>query len=243
MPECDHCGESFADEASYAGHLQTAHDGELSRIDRRRVAQFQADDDDDGRSLGTLVGVGLAVVLVAGLGVVAVQGFFGGSEGGGSGETGPLGLPPSGDDPALSNVERFDSAGADHVAPGARLSYPQSPPLSGPHYGGRTVSAGFYEERQSPGALVHSLEHGAVVIYYDPGVLSADARDHLRGLTTTYTDPWGSVIVTPAPTAEPAGPVVLTAWRTRLVLDAHDPDAIDAFLAEYLGRGPENPIR
>lgn len=37
MPDCRYCEESFADEDAYLEHLEEAHAGELSRIDRRRV--------------------------------------------------------------------------------------------------------------------------------------------------------------------------------------------------------------
>ncbi|TSA55267.1 MAG: DUF3105 domain-containing protein, partial [Dehalococcoidia bacterium] len=38
-------------------------------------------------------------------------------------------------------------------------------------------------------------------------------------------------------------PFILTAWDKMLKLDKYDPRVVTAFLAEYLGRGPENPIR
>lgn len=75
MPECDYCEESFDSESAYLGHLEAEHEGELGRLDQRRV-----DDLDEGRSLdvGAIV---LAVVVVGGLlvGVYAavISGGFG----------------------------------------------------------------------------------------------------------------------------------------------------------------------
>ncbi len=38
-------------------------------------------------------------------------------------------------------------------------------------------------------------------------------------------------------------PFILTAWDKMLKLDKYDPQVVKAFLAEYLGRGPESPGR
>ena len=76
--------------------------------------------------------------------------------------------------------------GRQHVRAGTRLRYAQCPPSSGDHYGER-LAAGFYgpETEQSPGAWVHSLEHGYVAILYSCGAggttcPSADELDALR---------------------------------------------------------------
>jgi hypothetical protein len=37
--------------------------------------------------------------------------------------------------------------------------------------------------------------------------------------------------------------VVLTAWRRILRLDEFDPPAAAAFIDQFRGRGPENPVR
>ena len=149
-------------------------------------------------------------------------------------------LPSSGDSRLLSDVRTFESEGRQHVATGASIEYAQTPPTSGRHYG-RSIPAGFYSSPQPYGGLVHSLEHGAVVIYYGDGV-SRSTRSRLEQLANGYQNPWGGVLAVPQP--EPfSAPLVLTAWQARLDLPSYDEGAVDAFLAEYLGRGPENPIR
>jgi hypothetical protein len=68
MPECNYCGESFADEDAYLDHLAADHEeGELSRIDRRRVASH-AGDDDGGLPLGPIVIGGLILFSAAVIG-------------------------------------------------------------------------------------------------------------------------------------------------------------------------------
>lgn len=149
-------------------------------------------------------------------------------------------LPSSGSAELLQDIQSYESQGRRHVATGSSVNYAETPPTSGTHYG-RSIPAGFYTSEQPYGGLVHSLEHGAVVIYYAPGV-SQSTRSSLEQLATGYQNPWGGVLAVPQP--EPFGaPLVLTAWQARLDLQSYREDAVRAFLAEYLGRGPENPIR
>jgi hypothetical protein len=234
MPECDYCGESFADEDAYFEHLAAEHEGELGRIDQRRVADHDASDE-GGISLGPVVLVGL-LVLAGGL-VVWVTFFMGGSDGP-SGD-GPREIP---DDPLLADAESFPSEGANHVSSGSDIDYERMPPLSGPHYF-QAASPGFYEETPALGNLVHSLEHGYVVIYYDPGALTPDARADLENLTSTYTEQLQAVIAAPHPADNPDAAYVLTAWQVRQDMDEYDPETVRAFLDAFRGRGPENPVR
>ena len=149
-------------------------------------------------------------------------------------------LPSSGSGELLSDVRTFESEGRQHVETGTRIDYDPTPPTSGTHYG-RSIPAGFYTADQPYGGLVHSLEHGAVVIYYASDVPEA-TRTALERLANGYQNPWAGVLAVPQP--EPFGaPLVLTAWQTRLDLSSYDEDVVRAFLAEYIGRGPENPIR
>ena len=234
MPECDYCGESFADEDAYLDHLAAGHEGELGRIDRQRVADRDPSDG-GGLSLGPVVLVGL-FVLAGGL-VVWVTFFMGGSDGP-SGD-GPREIP---DDPLLADAESFPSEGADHVSSGSDIDYERIPPLSGPHYL-QAASPGFYEETPALGNLVHSLEHGYIVVYYDPDALTPEARADLENLTSTYTERRQAVIAAPHPENNPDAAYVLTAWQVRQDMDEYDPETVRAFLDAFRGRGPENPVR
>jgi len=149
-------------------------------------------------------------------------------------------LPSSGNSDLLQNVQSFESQGRDHVSTGSELNYAQTPPTSGTHYG-RAIPAGFYTSEQPYGGLVHSLEHGAVVIYYADDV-PGSTRSELERLADGYQNPWAGVLAVPQPESFGA-PLVVTAWQARLDLSSYNDEAIQAFLAEYLGRGPENPVR
>ena len=136
---------------------------------------------------------------------------------------------------SLAAVESPPFEGTGHEGP---YSYRGNPPTSGSHHP-VPLDPGFYEVGQPPTRLVHSLEHGHIVIYYD----SADQSvlDTLRVWTSLFTHLWGGVIATPK--AELGQSVILTAWRKKLVLKTFDEATAAAFIDRYRGRGPENPVR
>lgn len=190
-----------------------------ARLTRRRVAA--------GAATGVLASV------------AGCLGFLGG--GGGSGPEASS-LPENGDPALLEDVQSFPSEGTEHVVSGSNIDYRRLPPLSGPHYP-NPVEVGFYEQPRALGNLVHSLEHGAIVVYYRPDALTDEARTSLNRWVRNRTDPWGSVIVTPYPYEDPDAPYTLTAWRNMLTMEEYDVDVMRAFCAEFIGRGPENPVR
>jgi hypothetical protein len=151
-------------------------------------------------------------------------------------------LPAHGDKSLLASVQSFPNEGQTHIKNDAPTDYRTSPPTSGSHYDNPTT-AGFYDEPQPYGNLVHNLEHGAVVIYYDPKELSDDARRSLKAFASAHRDPWASVIVVPNPEKAVDATYALTAWTKMLKLNTYDARVVQAFLAEYLGRGPEHPVR
>ncbi len=235
MEDCEYCSDAFDDEDAYLDHLAAEHEGELGRIDRRRVADRDSSDG-SGFELGPTVLVGLLVL--AGALVVYVTFMMGGG-GSDAGDGSARDVP---DDPLLADAESFPSNGANHVSSDSDIDYERVPPLSGPHYS-QAASADFYEERVPLGSLVHSLEHGYVVVYYDPGAITPEARADLQNLTATYDERWESVIAAPHPEDDPASAYVVTAWQVRLATDEYDPETVRAFMDAFRGRGPENPVR
>lgn len=147
-----------------------------------------------------------------------------------------MALADTGRDAFRAQVVSERSAGRDHVS--GPVDYDDRFPTSGPHH--RTwVDPGVYTQRQSRPELVHALEHGNIVIYYDePG----DAvMERLRSWAALYDNQWSGIVVVPAPGLDES--VVLTAWTQRLRLDAFEPAVAAAFIDAYRGRGPENPVR
>ncbi|MGH8872998.1 MAG: DUF3105 domain-containing protein [Acidimicrobiia bacterium] len=76
--------------------------------------------------------------------------------------------PPS--PPELEAVETFPDMGGQHLAPGEPVPmYNSDPPTSGPH-SGTQAPCGIYRQPVPDVAYLHSMEHGAIVVQYDPGL-------------------------------------------------------------------------
>lgn len=71
--------------------------------------------------------------------------------------------------------------GRDHVTPEAvaQYQYNSNPPTSGPHLA-TWVKSGVYDKPQSEGELIHSLEHGYIIISYNCNIHLKATSDTLR---------------------------------------------------------------
>ncbi|WP_225335343.1 DUF3105 domain-containing protein [Halomicrobium urmianum] len=232
MPSCDKCDASFESEDDYRLHRREAHGEDVGPIEgpprENRLGS---------RVPGSTRSLAFGVVFLLSVAVTIYVTMFMGQGG-----ANQVALPEHGNDTIVSQVQTEQATSIEHVPEDADVNYSTVPPTGGRHYSS-TVSAGVYSDPQSYGALVHSLEHGAVVVYYDPSQLSADERENLESYANAYQDPWQSFIAVPNPQADPDAAYVLTAWEKRLTMDEYDPATVRAFTAEYLGRGPENPVR
>jgi hypothetical protein len=139
---------------------------------------------------------------------------------------------------AMVNIQDFPSRGGGHLAPGQSYTYSDRFPTSGPH-DIRPIDPGFYRDIQRPTQLVHSLEHGHIVIYYDQP--ASAALNQIRGWASHYNGHWDGIVIVPAPNL--GEEIVLSAWTRILRLKPFDPAAAAAFIDRYRGRGPENPVR
>ncbi len=140
--------------------------------------------------------------------------------------------------PALARVETPADRGGGHLGPGQGQSYDTAFPTSGIH-DRVPVDPGFYTGPQRATQLVHSVEHGHIVIYYDdPG---AEARTTIEAWAALFGGRWDGVVA--APSSGLGKAVVLTAWRKILKLDRFEPAAAAAFIDTYRGRGPEKRVR
>ncbi len=84
-------------------------------------------------------------------------------------------------------------------------------------------NCGFYAAEVRSENAVHSLEHGAVWITYEPGLAEAELNV-LRG----FTDGFDKVLVSPV--VGQGSPIIVTAWANQLEL----PNASDARLAQFV---------
>jgi len=129
----------------------------------------------------------------------------------------------------------FDPGG-NHLEAGTPITYPTDPPVSGPHYEEFVAEGGFYTYVVPPPYLVHSMEHGGVVIYYSPQV-TPDQLNHLRDLAAQNPGRYHQVVVVPR--NDPTYPIILTAWTHWLELTSYDASRIDGFTTLFLDQGPE----
>lgn len=107
--------------------------------------------------------------------------------------------------------------------------YTADPPSGGEHLAPpQWQNCGVYDEAVPEGSAVHSLEHGAVWIAYQPDLPDADVAV-LTELATSHGD---RIILSPYP-GLPA-PVVIVAWERRLELDAADDPRLIEFYNEFV---------
>jgi len=138
----------------------------------------------------------------------------------------------------LAEVQTMQDYGRGHLAPGQNQRYRDRFPTSGPHAPTWT-EPGFYDVQPGDIHLVHALEHGNVVIYYDEP--PADALSTLKLWGDLYSGMWSGLVV--ARRRGLGEEVVMTAWRRVLRLKSFDEPTAAAFIDRYRGRGPENPVR
>lgn len=135
--------------------------------------------------------------------------------------------------------------GGGHVSDGTDVragdpaAYASSPATSGPHWGS-TANWGVYTDPQAESQLVHNLEHGGIVIWYQP--------DQVDDATLTQLTDWVNsqvrstrfkVILTPWAGADLGHPIAVTAWNYLLYQDALDLSQIQGFMDAHYGRAPE----
>jgi hypothetical protein len=126
--------------------------------------------------------------------------------------------------------EALDPAYLVHVLGDAEgLDYLSDPPTSGPHQPAPPVSGVVTDPIARP-VQVGILERGDVLLQHDPD-LPADDLERLEGLAGP------GVVVAPNP--DLPSPVVATAWVARRTCDTVDVAALEEFIDERGGRGPE----
>lgn len=125
--------------------------------------------------------------------------------------------------------------GANHVR---NPSFNVNPPAGGNHLAA-SARGGVFTAAAAPGdgLLVHSLEHGYVVVWHEPA-LTTEQKSQLEAFEARND---GDVLVVER--AGMATPVAATAWNQRLLCRQVEPDALDRFFEEYVGKGPEKVRR
>ena len=145
------------------------------------------------------------------------------------------------------------------------FKYNSNPAVSGPH-DPDWIRPGIYGEAQDKYKLIHSLEHGYVIVHYNcaqalnaqPSTLSVSAHEDEGDLDGDSTPSatfkadcslaqvladWAKkmelkkLIVQPNPTTDK--PVILVAWSRILKMDSWDEKLAEKFVKAYRNKGPE----
>jgi hypothetical protein len=132
---------------------------------------------------------------------------------------------------SISGVQTFSVAPSPKHVTGT-VTYPQVPPVGGDH-NATPQTCGVYTAAVANENAVHSLEHGAVWITYQPGIPAAD----IAALTADVKGK-DHLLLSPYP-GQPAA-ITATAWGKQLnVASAIDP-RIAKFISTYVN-GPQTP--
>ncbi len=141
--------------------------------------------------------------------------------------------------------EQIPIVGAQHIPDGQRaVDYNSNPPTSGQHWA-QPAEAGFYEEVLPDEQLLHNLEHGYVVVYYNCSDLSDEACKRLKsdiqnamrqaGVSSNTRTP--KLIAIPRPGMPDR--VVYTSWGWLLRADRFDPEELLTFVRQHRDDAPE----
>lgn len=123
----------------------------------------------------------------------------------------------------IDGLETFEGVESLHVQ--TAVEYEMTPPAGGPH-NPTWLNCGVYEEEVPAEYAVHSLEHGAVWVTYDPEQVSGGDLDALRGAM-----PSSYIVLSPFPGLE--SPVVASAWGVQVALDGVDDPRLSQFIIKY----------
>jgi hypothetical protein len=184
------------------------------RVAARAELAHRADPPDRRLQLG--VAIGVVVILVAGLAAAAI------SFAAGLSTSNPNSLP--------QGTQVF--AENDHTHVTGTVNYDHVPPAGGPH-NATPLNCGIYNQVVPNEYAVHSLEHGAVWITYQP-TLSADQVATLtQVVTSNYLGSEKYVILSPY-LGLPA-PIVATAWGAQLSVNGPGDSRLVQFIHHFAG--------
>lgn len=124
-------------------------------------------------------------------------------------------VTPDANAPTLG--EDIPIAGADHIeVDTVATDWNSNPPTSGQHYG-QWAPAGFYDDEIPDGYLVHDMEHGYIIIYYNCADVDMDCEEFKTAIeaamATAGNDPNTNtvkIIAVPRPSME--NPITYASW-------------------------------
>ena len=149
----------------------------------------------------------------------------------------------SGPNPSAGTLQADKGGG--HVADGTNVragdasAYASLPGTSGPHWG-TPDNWGIYTQPQAESQVIHNLEHGGIVVWYQADQLDATSLQQLTDwVQSQVRSTRFKVILSPWAGADFGHPIAITAWNYLLYQDPLDLGAVQGFMDAHYGRSPE----
>ena len=122
----------------------------------------------------------------------------------------------------LSGVKEYEYEAAVHRA--EPIDYHENPPVGGPHHDA-WWNCGVYQDELPEEHVVHSLEHGAVWLTYQPDL----PADQVAALEKLGEQDYMLV----SPKSDQDTPVAASSWGRQLKLDTADERVLTAYVREF----------
>lgn len=133
--------------------------------------------------------------------------------------------------------ESTPEIGRNHV-PRGQMEDVNDPPTNGDHYGDGVAGPGIHDNEVEDGLMVHSLEHGAVALNYDPEKLDENQINKLKEIFDNMFR--GKKMMMPR--IGMSAPVIMVSWGQMLKLEDIDEDKMLEFMTNNNDRGPEKVL-
>jgi Protein of unknown function (DUF3105) len=137
------------------------------------------------------------------------------------------------EDVPLTGMKEFKYKGGDHKE--GRLSYSETPPSGGAH-NAAWQNCGVYDTQIAVENAIHSLEHGAVWITYQPNLdinEVAKIREYAKGQTYMLVSPYQYGALDKA--------IYVIAWNHSMGVDKADDKRIASFIKKYKNVADNTP--
>ncbi len=183
-----------------------------------RQAQLRAEQEKKKKQQQYLLiagGVVAAIVIIAGIAIPMLQ---------------PR-TPTSTGAAPCSNLQVVNDEGRGHLTPGETPTYISNPPTSGTH-NPVWAQAGVYGDNVDITQLVHSMEHGYIILFYNG--ISQNEIDQLASIQRS--DSYKMIV---APNPNMPYKVAIAAWDHLQTCDGVNEQAIRSFTAQFRNQGPE----
>ena len=148
--------------------------------------------------------------------------------------------------PAAGNSIPIMANAGDHVPEGSDPGqFNSDPPTSGPHYA-QEYEAGFYEDsarevqNEFPeGFLLHNLEHGYTIFWYNCDLLDEASCSNLKSGIKGVMNDLNNFKVIGFPRRSIQSPLVMTSWGRMLSFETLNADQARDFISRNRNRAPE----